>query len=307
MNSNIKKTFSDINFDYNSQPKEFLCSCNICGSSHSIIISKKDRYGIDVSACLCLRCGLVYISPRMTAEGYRLFYQKFYRPLVSYYLKRKVDSTTIMEEQGEYAQEVFRWAEPYLTKKPNISKVLDIGGSTGVVAKVFKDNLEAVGCSVEATVIDPSPDELAVAKKLGLKTIEGFVEDLDIGENCWDFVLLCQTIDHLVDARKTVLAIRNALVENGMFFLDIVDWEYTIRRKGVQDSIKIDHPFNFTRQTVMPFLERMGFQVVSESILTDGHLIGFLCRKAELVKSSFSQVHAETLLSLIRKNQALLK
>ena len=83
MGRNIKKILSEINFDYDSQPKEELQSCNICGSSRSIVISKKDRYGLNVSACLCLGCGLVYISPRMTAEGYKLFYQKFYRPLVA--------------------------------------------------------------------------------------------------------------------------------------------------------------------------------------------------------------------------------
>ena len=307
MSRNSKKTLRNVGFDYNSQPKERLWSCNICGSSHSIVISKKDRYGFDVSANLCLECGLVYISPRMEQRGYEIFYQKFYRPLVSHYLQREINATTIKKEQKEYAQEVFEWIDIFLTKMGSTLKILDVGGSTGIVANVFKENLTARELNIEATVIDPSPDELAVAKKLGLETVEGLVESVDIGKKCWDFILLCQTIDHLMDVKKTISIIRDALTENGLFFVDIVEWEYNVRQKGVKDSIKIDHPFNFTRQTTIPFLGRMGFQIVSESILVDGHLIGFLCKKAAPTKCSFSKVHADSLLSLIREKQALLK
>jgi len=304
LSGNIKKTLSDINFDYDSHPKEHLHSCNICGSSHSIVISKKDRYGLNASACLCLGCGLVYISPRMTAEGYKLFYKKFYRPLVSFYLGRKVDSSTIIKGQKEYAREVFDWMKTYIPETKKTLKLLDVGGSTGVVAKVFKDNLEASRFRVEATVIDPSPDELAVAKKLGLKTIEGLAEEKNIRKNSWDLILLCQTIDHLMDVTKTISIIRNSLKEDGLFFVDIVDWEFNVRRKSVRDSIKIDHPFNFTRQTIVPLLGNIGFEIISESILTDGHLIGFICKKAKASKKAFSHAHAESLLSLIRIKHA---
>ena len=307
MGRDIKEILNDIDFDYDSQPKEYVQSCNLCGSSRSIVISKKDRYGLNVSACLCLGCGLVYISPRMTAEGYKLFYKKFYRPLVSYYLGKKVDSLTIVEGQKEYAQEVFEWMEPYVPKNKKSFRLLDVGGSTGVVAKVFADNLKAFGFRVEATVIDPSPDELAVAKKFGLKTIEGLVEEKDIQKNSWDLIVLCQTIDHLMDVTKTTSVIRNSLKKDGLFFVDIVDWEYNVRKKSVRDSLKIDHPFNFTRGTIVPFLESMGFKIISESILTDGHLLGFICSKAKQTKCSFSRLHAESLLSLIRKKQAILK
>jgi SAM-dependent methyltransferase len=298
-------TIGNIPFDYNLQPKENVQFCNVCGSSSFATVSKRDRYGLNVSAHLCLQCGLVFISPRLKREGYALFYQEFYRSLVSHYLKKKINRTTIQNGQKEYAQEVFMWLAPYLTRYGNVLRILDVGGSTGVVADTFKRNLSGMHIKVSATVIDPSPCELAVAKELGLETIEGFAEDLDIGENCWDFVLLCQTIDHLLDARKTVSAIRNALVENGLFFVDIVDWEHVVNKKGIEDSIKIDHPLNFTKQTVIPFLGCMGFEIISESVLTDGHLIGFLCRKATPGKRAFSRKHAESLLSLVEKRRHL--
>ncbi len=300
MNRNRKRSVDSINFDYGSQPKQHVRSCNICGSSNSLVVSEKDRYGFDASGNLCLECGLVYISPRMTEQGYKLFYRKSYRQLVSHYLQREVNAQTIRKEQEQYAQEIFEWIAPFLTSLGSTLRILDVGGSTGIVANRFKENLMAKRVTVQATVIDPSPDELAVAKELGLDTIEGLVESVEIGRECWDFILMCQTIDHLMDVQKTVSIVRDALADNGLFFLDIVDWKHNVQQKGVQGSMKIDHPFNFTKQTIVPFLQRMGFQSISESRLTDGHLIGFLCKKADPNKCQFSKEHVEALLSLIR-------
>ncbi|MBW8039134.1 MAG: class I SAM-dependent methyltransferase [Planctomycetes bacterium] len=305
MSQTKEGTIGNAPFDYDSQPKEEVRFCNVCGSSSFADVAKRDRYGLNVSSHLCLQCGLVFISPRLKREGYALFYQEFYRPMVSHYLQKKVDRTTIQDEQKEYAQEVFTWLAPYLTNYCDVLRILDVGGSTGIVADTFKRNLTEMNIKANTTVIDPSPCELAIAKELGLKTIEGFAEDLDVGENCWDIVLLCQTIDHLLDAHKAVSAIRDALVENGLFFVDIVDWEYVVNKKGVEDSIKIDHPLNFTKQTVIPFLGCIGFEIVSESVLTDGHLTGFLCRKASPCKQVFSRKHAESLLSLVEKKQTI--
>ena len=50
-------------------------------------------------------------------------------------------------------------------------------------------------------MLDPAPDELEVAAAAGMETIAGFAEDFDPGERRWDLVLLCQTIDHLLDVR----------------------------------------------------------------------------------------------------------
>jgi hypothetical protein len=110
-----------------------------------------------------------------------------------------------------------------------------------------------------------------------------------------------------MDVKKTISVIRDSLKENGLLFMDIVDWEFNVRRKSVRDSIKIDHPFNFTRQTIIPLLGNVGFRIISESILTDGHLIGFICKKAKASNKAFSHVHAESLLSLIRIKHAQLK
>jgi SAM-dependent methyltransferase len=144
---------------------------------------------------MCARCGLFFLSPRLTDREYIEFYARFYRPLVSAYHGRLIDARTVQDEQRAYATELVDFLRAHLTTPPR--SVLDVGGSTGVVARIVQD---AFGST--ATVLDPSPDELAVAASAGLETIGGFAEDLASGERRWELVLLCQTIDHLLDVRS---------------------------------------------------------------------------------------------------------
>jgi predicted O-methyltransferase YrrM len=84
----------------------------------------------------CARCGLVFLNPRMTAEAYGRFYDGVYRPLVSAFHGRLIDARTIQDEQREYAADRAAFALPYLGGR-GLETMLDIGGSTGVVAAHF--------------------------------------------------------------------------------------------------------------------------------------------------------------------------
>ena len=84
--------------------------------------------------------------------------------------------------------------------------LLDIGGSTGVVADAFARRFD-----LRATVVDPAPLETAQAQALGIETIEGLVEDVDLGDRRFDVVVLCQTVDHLLDVSGTLRRVRELL------------------------------------------------------------------------------------------------
>ncbi|MGH9207388.1 MAG: class I SAM-dependent methyltransferase, partial [Acidimicrobiales bacterium] len=123
-----------------------------------------------------------------------------------------------------------------------------------------------------ATVLDPSPDELAVARAAGMETVAGFVEDFDPGERRWDLVLLCQTIDHLLDVRGTLAALRQMLTEGGRAFVDIVDLDVLLRRTGsIERVVKIDHPYYLTGSTAAALFALTGFTIVAQRLSDDGH------------------------------------
>lgn len=264
-----------VGYDYSTRAKERVAECNLCGSSWHVEIGRRDRYGFDTRLQLCARCGLAFISPRLTPEEYKTFYRAFYRPLVSAFKGVEINRETLQEGQEAYAREIVEFLVPRVGTPP--SSIVDVGGSTGVVAAVLCEEFGSI-----ATVLDPSPEELSVAQEAGLETVEGLVEDYDPGERRWDLVVLCQTIDHLLDVRGTLERLRSMVSPDGSLYIDVVDLLFAMRRMGaIEGAVKIDHPYYLTRATAMAYFRSVGLEVVSEHVSDDAHLFGFLLRIGE--------------------------
>lgn len=262
-----------LGFDYASQPMQPVARCNLCGASTFVVLTHRDRYGFGARAEACLRCGLVFLSPRMSPAAYGRFYNGTYRPLVSAFHGRLIDARSIQDEQREYASERAELLAPFLTGS-GLRSLLDIGGSTGVVAQHF-----ARAFGLDGTVIDPAPLEVAEARRLGLETIAGLVEEHDFGSRRFDLVAICQTVDHLLDVAGTLARVRELLTDRGLLFIDIVDFRAAyLRAWSVEDAIKIDHPYYLTEATNAAFLRIHGFEVLKSDYAADHLHISYVCR-----------------------------
>jgi len=263
-----------VGFDYAAHETEPVAACNLCGSTDLAELSTRDRYGYPAPLAMCRRCGLGFLSPRLTAAEYGAFYEDVYRPLVSAFHGRRIDAETVQDDQRGYAAELVEFLRSTLPSPPRT--VMDVGGSTGIVAGAVRDAFGA-----EATVLDPAPDELAVAAAAGMETIAGFAEDFRPGGRRWDLVLLCQTVDHLLDVRGTLAAMRGMTSVDGHAFVDVLDLLIAARKQGsVEGAAKIDHPYYLTRDTALAFFRRAGFAPVAERLSGDGHW-GFVLAPAE--------------------------
>lgn len=261
-------------FNYLDQLKERVDQCNLCGGETFVQISHRDRYGYEAGAFTCGRCGLVFLNPRLNAKAYAEFYARVYRPLVSAYHGRTIDARSIQAEQGDYANERAEFAAPYLQSSQHGRSLLDIGGSTGVVARHFVERFGYAG-----TVLDPSVEELQEAEGHGLATMQGFIETADFSGRKFDLVLLCQTVDHLLDISLTLDKTREYLGEGGFFFVDIVDFRAGyLRNWSVSEATKIDHPYYLTQETMEAYLRRKGFEVLRKGFAADQLHISYLCR-----------------------------
>jgi 2-polyprenyl-3-methyl-5-hydroxy-6-metoxy-1,4-benzoquinol methylase len=275
-----------LGYDYTAQPREQVAACNLCGSARFVVLTNRDRYGYPAQAHACERCGLVFINPRMTAPAYERFYDGVYRPLVSAFHGRLIDATTIQDEQRTYAAERAEFIRPFVTgaalgadasATAALKTMLDIGGSTGVVAAHFA---EAFG--LQGTLIDPAPLEVEQARRLGLETITGLVEGHDFGRRRFDSVIICQTVDHLLDVAGTLDRVRALIADQGLLFIDIVDFRAAyLRNWSVEDAVKIDHPYYLTQPTMTAFLERSGFEVLRTGFAADHLHVSYICRPAE--------------------------
>jgi 2-polyprenyl-3-methyl-5-hydroxy-6-metoxy-1,4-benzoquinol methylase len=261
-------------YDYAAQPKQAVTVCNLCGHTVFVVLAHRDRYGYAVEAHACSRCGLVFLNPRMTADAYGRFYEAVYRPLVSAYHGRLIDARTVQAEQHLYAAERAAFLRPFITSAQQT--MLDIGGSTGVIAAHFSREF-----SLRGTLIDPAPREVAEARQLGLETITGLVEQHDFRGRRFDVVIVCQTVDHLLDVAGTLRRIREILTEHGRLFIDIVDFRAAyLRSWSVEQAIKIDHPYYLTEPTMTAYLRRAGFEILRTDYAADHLHVGYVCQLA---------------------------
>lgn len=269
-----RQRIAAVGFDYASQPKREVLLCNLCGGSEFRQLTKRDRYGYPAVAQGCLRCGLIFLNPVMTADAYASFYAHVYRPLVSAYHGRRIDAQTIQGEQREYAGERATLLAPFLEGRRS-GALLDIGGSTGVVAEEFASRF-----GLRATVLDPSPLEVAEARRRGLETVTALLEAF-VPERLYEMVTMCQTVDHLLDVAGATHKVRQLLVEDGLFFVDIVDVRSVCVKNGsLAAAIKIDHPYSLTDMTMRAYLARGGFEILISAPASDALHLSYVCRPA---------------------------
>jgi 2-polyprenyl-3-methyl-5-hydroxy-6-metoxy-1,4-benzoquinol methylase len=261
-----------LGFDYDRTPKDDVGECNLCGGGLLVTLTHADRYGFGARTCACQRCGLAFLSPRPTASAYAEFYATTYRPLVSAFHGRQIDAVTVEDDQRMYAASLLRLLGPLLQER-NARSVLDVGGSTGLVAEAV-----ATAFGLSATVLDPSPDELARADARGLATASGTIESFEHRGAPFDVVLVCQTIDHLLDVAGTLRKLRSLLASNGLLFVDIVDFRAAyLRAWSVEAATKIDHPYSLTEATAEAFLARAGFSPLHKDYAADHLHVGYCC------------------------------
>ncbi len=264
-------------FDFAAQPKMPVQTCNLCHGDRFVVITHRDRYGYPAPASACADCGLVFLSPVMTADAYGQFYNGTYRPLVSAFHGRLIDAKSIQGEQLDYAKERAEFLAPYIDGA-GYASLLDIGGSTGVVAHHLSERF-----GLKATVIDPAPLEVEEARALGLETITALVEDYQPDGRHFDVVGLFQTVDHLLDIERTLRVVRSLIYPLGLLFVDIVDFRAAyLRNWSVEDAVKIDHPYYLTEDTMIAYLRRAGFEPLRADYAADHLHISYVCRPVQM-------------------------
>lgn len=250
--------------------------CNVCDSPRYAIISIYDRYDFPARTAVCLHCGLVYVVDRFTPKGYSdLYNEGHYREMISQFKAKKQNIASIDKAQIAYTAGLIATLKGYLESSRG-GRLLDIGGSTGYVANEFQKSF-----GLKATLLEPSSEEVAAAKKLGLDAHVGSLEDYQSTEQ-FDVILLCRTIEHLFDLRLSMTKIRSLLKPEGIFYCDLAEFMEICRREGPPEAItKIDHTYWLTQETAAGIFAGLGFQIVAAHLTLSPDQIGFLLKKAD--------------------------
>jgi len=256
--------------------RQFVSRCNLCGSENSCVIAYQDRYGLPVRTALCVSCGLIYLMDRFTQGGYSDFYlDGAYRKLTSAFAGSVATIADLQADQAAYARQLVRFLDRRVPQRPGV-RLLDIGGSSGEVAKELSDRF-----GLEGTVLDPSREEIEAARRQGLNGIIGSAETWETCDR-FDVVLLCRTIEHLYDLRATMAKVRRYLAPDGLFYCDFLDYMELCRMTGAPQTVsKVDHCCWLTLQTAPAVLRAMGFEIVSLHVVPKPQFVGCLLRPCE--------------------------
>lgn len=263
-------------------PQANKLKCGFCGEEKKYIVASQDRYGLPFRTAGCHRCGIYYLLDHFSSEGYQKFYGSLYRNLTASFSGRQHRTPhSLVSEQRHYAEYVLAMVGD-VVKEARPSSLLDVGGSTGIVAKLFAERL---GCS--GTVLDPSPDEIEVARSLGLNGTVGMLENIEIhGHERYDLILVCRTIEHFFDLKGSLNSIYELLSDEGLVYVDIVDYVDGCKYYGTPETVsKVDHLYWLTSDVAPIIFEAAGFEVLTIHVGTMPMIYGYLLRKKKILSA----------------------
>jgi SAM-dependent methyltransferase len=256
--------------------REIVTSCNVCSSPRHVLICGSDRYGLPLRMALCLDCGLFYLVDRFSAPAYSDFYATgAYRDVSCCFNGVAHTIQHVQADQVSYARTLVRLLTGFVPHS-RAGKLLDVGGSAGIVAREF---MTAFG--LHGTVLDPATEEVKAARDAGLDAVVGSVEDWETQDR-FDLILLCRSIEHLFDLRLSLTRIRSLLAPQGLFYCDIADFMEMCRMVGAPETLtKVDHCFWLTQTTALQIFRTLGFELVSMNVVFGVGYTGFLLRACE--------------------------
>lgn len=230
--------------------------CSFCGNEEDFqILAHKDRDNLPARLCLCRRCGLIFISPRMTKEWYEKYYEEEYRDQLVRLKKR--DFTPDFDVQfalsQKYGSVLARLVSPYLKKGLTFEVGSSVGGALSQFGKI-KGGVEVFG-------LEPSHREAAYANQKGVKTYVSLFEDFREEIPALGNILSIRSMNHLLDPKGFLVWSHEHLEEDGRLVLVVQNFRINSKRLG-RILPQIDHVYYFTPETLVTFVQAAGFEIL---------------------------------------------
>lgn len=237
------------NGDYPQQPVPCLC-----GDSHDTLLAAKDRYGLTVHTQLCMACGQLRTSPRMTGAAYQAFYRDHYRDL---YVGKEVDKEVFFANQFAHGEKI---AEFLASHQVNFQQVLEIGCGAGGILQAFAEQ----GCDVVG--LDLGTEYIAFGQQKGLQLLPvTSATYLANHTRRFDLIILSHVFEHFTDTAAELACIARLLKPGGMLYIEVPGV------KNLHNSYECDflrylqnaHTYHFELATLQQELARHGFVCVA--------------------------------------------
>lgn len=199
--------------------------------------------GLTLDLCQCMGCGLVQFDCEPV---------DYYRDVIRAggFSKTMVD---LRRYQYKHLIETY-----HLEGK----KFLEVGCGQGEFLKVLEE------FPVKAYGVEHDPALVKLAKAQGLHVDQGFTETEDavFAGGLFDVFLSFNFLEHQPEPNTMLQAIYRNLEDDAMGLITVPSFEYIMDHNSYYELIR-DHIAYYTFDTLMPLLERNGFQVLECEVI----------------------------------------
>ncbi|MBC8506414.1 MAG: class I SAM-dependent methyltransferase [Anaerolineales bacterium] len=225
-------------------PQE-INQCPLCLSDKNSLFDQRQFREHQVVNCICENCGLVFQSPRMTADELDAFYAREYRQVYQGEEGPTKKDLFVQNGRADALMEIL--AQQQVTP----TRYLDIGCSSGILLQRFRDHF---GC--EAIGIEPGDAYRNHAQKQGL-TVYADISDLEDTEKPdFDLISMAHVLEHLPDPVGYLADMRkDYLTPSGWLLIEVPNL-------FSHDSFEIAHMTSFSAHSLGQVLDKAGFQIV---------------------------------------------
>ena len=235
--------------------------CNLCGADDTTILNSDDLLHL----VRCRRCGLVYVTPRLTELAIQRLYAEDY--FCTGNGARRGYRNYIADQ--EYLLRTFRkricWLERY--GEPG-GRLLDVGCAAGFFMQVCQER----GWKVYG--VEPTSCMADFARShLGFEVFEGRLREANFRSSFFDVITLWDVLEHMTDPHQELLEINRVLRPRGLLVLEtqnVASLTARVLGKHWYHYGNDLHLFHFSPQTIAHLLADTGFRVLKTTAATAG-------------------------------------
>jgi len=227
---------------------EALLQCPVCGSRSIGLFETTVNRGATLHNQICKQCGMIFLSPRMTAEGMTQFYKSQYRA-------HDIESDKPMQWVVEKEQErAYYQVELLVEWVQRPCRFLDVGASSGQLLRMAAERFKC-------TIIGVEPGDIYRADASRASKVYPDVEALiAASEAPFDVITMSHVLEHLPEPISFLSTLReHVLKTDGVLFIEVPNLYG-------HSCFEPAHLYSFTDKTLTMMLRAAGFAVAKIKI-----------------------------------------
>lgn len=242
---------------------EKVPACLVCGHAESETVFERDLRSVPLRFVRCLKCALVFQSPRLTRAAALAYFNSstFFKDSDSndFAMESPLGYPDYLDWDPSYQSTAALRLERIAKHCPPPARLLEVGTATGS----FLARAREAGYRVEGLDVSPSLAEMA-RQRYRLEIRTGFLEETALSESHYDVISVFGGISCWRDPVLCLSRVRKALKPGGFFVFNCPDLDAIVPRVMGNRYFEFN-PASFTifsRTSLKRCLETAGFQTL---------------------------------------------